>query len=596
MTIQVDVYLDNNFISLQVEEGQNLLEILGKNNFSISSPCGGNRSCGKCKVKLIAGSLPLTDQELELLSSNEIKKGIRIACCHDLDDNLSIELIEEGQIKILTTGVSRSIEFDPIIQIDYFNNDQIAEDDSQSYLDLLYKNSSTNNTKLSNLQALSNLTDCEGFYTLSSQNKLITLSKQSFNDVYGLAVDIGTTTVAVYLMDLFDGKEVDVESFHNPQKKFGADVVSRINYSKKNGSVKEVQDTLIREMNQAIKNLAIRNDISHLDIYILTVVANTTMLHFFLGVNPESIARAPYRPVFTGLQEISAASIDIDINPQGIVQVLPAVSGFVGSDIIADLLVTDFESTKWNLLIDVGTNGEIILGNKHRILACSAAAGPAFEGANISFGVAGVPGAVSKFGITEEKDFKYETIDSKKAIGICGSGLIDIIAEMLKHNIITVTGAFNKEFDQSLLSKVSSYKDMKALEILNIEDSGLDSPIYLTQKDVREVQLAKGAIAAGINILLKEAGIEYQDIDKIYLAGGFGSFIDSENACKIGMLPKYMEEKIVKIGNGAGLGAKAFLLDKKQQKRLDNLIEKIEYIELSLRSDFQNEFMMSMEF
>ncbi|MFP4662484.1 MAG: ASKHA domain-containing protein [Halanaerobiales bacterium] len=596
MTLQLDIYLENTVIPIQVEKGQNLLQILGENNFSISSPCGGNKSCGKCKVKLIAGEVPLTDSERELLSSTEIEKGIRLACCLELYDNLAIELIEEGQIQIVTTGIRRPIEFDPIIQIDYFNNDQIGKDNNQSYLDLLYKKSSTDNIRLSNLQELANLTDSEGFYILSSQNEVLAVSQQSFNNVYGLAVDIGTTTVAVYLMDLITGKEVDVESFHNPQKKFGADVISRINYSQKNGSVQEVQDTLVKAMNQAIKKLSVRNDISRDNIYILTAVGNTTMLHFFLAVNPVSIGRTPYRPVFTDLQEVPAASINIDINPQGIVQVLPAVSGYVGSDIIANLLISDFASNKWNLLIDVGTNGEIVLGNKHIMLACSAAAGPAFEGANISFGVAGVPGAVSKFRITEEKEFTYQTIDAKKAIGICGSGLIDIIAEMLGYNIITSTGAFNQEIDQSFLSKISNYKDMKALKILNSDDSALDSPIYLTQKDVREVQLAKGAIAAGIKILLKEAGIKYEDIEKIYLAGGFGSFVNAENACKIGMLPKNMEEKIIKIGNGAGLGAKAFLLDKKQYDKIENIINRIEYIELSLRLDFQNEFMMSMEF
>src|SRR5690554_5251274 len=208
------------------------------------------------------------------------------------------------------------------------------------------------------------------------------------------------------------------------------------------------------------------------------------MSHIFAGVNPQSLARAPYRPVFTGGLEISPEAIGLKINPAGIIQLLPAVSAYIGSDIVADLLVADFSSEKWKLLIDIGTNGEIVLGNKDRLLSCSTAAGPAFEGAKISHGTAGIPGAISAFEIMEDNSLSYQTIESKPPLGICGSGLIDIIAEMLEHNILTPTGLFNEDLDKRLLERFTSYKGLKSFKIVDEARSSINSPILLSQKDV----------------------------------------------------------------------------------------------------------------
>lgn len=227
------------------------------------------------------------------------------------------------------------------------------------------------------------------------------------------------------------------------------------------------------------------------------------------------------------------------------------------------------------------------------MLVCSAAADPAFEGASITYGMVGVPGAISSFNIFPDRKLSYETIGGYKALGICGSGLIDIISELLRYNIITGTGSFTDRKDNELGNRLVNYKNMKAFELVAQGSARDNRPILLTQKDVREVQLA---IAAGINILLKEAGINFNEIANIYLAGGFGSFIDPSNACNIGLFPDKMADKIIKIGNGAGLGAKAYLLDKKQNDKVRYLLETIEYLELSLRKDFQDEFMKSMEF
>ncbi|QTL96598.1 DUF4445 domain-containing protein [Iocasia frigidifontis] len=597
MKKKVTVQTSAKKIVLETDKGVNLLHLLRENNINITSPCGGNRSCGKCKVRVKEGRDKLTGPELKLLTEDEIRMGYRLACALTIIDDLEIELLEEGKLEIVTEGVEFKIDFNPPLKVHKLLDYESDEENTLSHLDILYRETSTDNIDLVLLKEIPEIAEEKEVSLLKYRNKIISLNKGSIKKVFGLAVDIGTTTVAVYLINILTGEGLDVASFHNPQKRYGADVISRINYVQSdNEKLKEMQGVLITGLNQGIKDLCSRNRLESSDIYLMTVVGNTVMSHLLLGINPASLARAPYRPIFTNSLEISPFEIGLEINRRGIIQVLSAVSSYVGSDIIADLLVTDFSSEQWNLLIDIGTNGEIVLGNKQQILACSAAAGSAFEGANITFGTAGVPGAIFSFSITEGGEFSYETIATEPPVGICGSGLIDLVAEMIKNDILTGTGMFNENPAENILNKIKTYKGMKALEIVEVDSTAINRPILLTQKDVRELQLAKGAIAAGINILLKEAGILYQDIEKIYLAGGFGSFIKPSSACKIGLLPKDMEDKIIKIGNGAGLGARSYLLDKTQREKTTSLLARIEYLELSLRKDFQEEFMKSMEF
>lgn len=279
-----------------------------------------------------------------------------------------------------------------------------------------------------------------------------------------------------------------------------------------------------------------------------------------------------------------------NINEKGIVQLLPSVSGYIGADIVGDILVTDFEDDSWNLLIDIGTNGEIVLGNSQELYSCSAAAGPAFEGAKITQGLAGVPGAISSF---NKKG--WQTIADKPPRGICGSGLLDIIGELLDQGFIDKTGAFKKEEELSRRQqqRMTTFKEQRAFIVVSASESEGEK-IILTQKDIREFQLAKGAIAAGIQILVEEAGINYDLIDNVYLAGGFGNFIGAEAACKVGLIPAVLEDKILRIGNGAGLGAKAYLLDQKQRQTAVDFREVMEYIELSTMPEFQAYYMENM--
>ena len=408
----------------------------------------------------------------------------------------------------------------------------------------------------------------------------------------GVAVDIGTTTMVGYLLDLTTGQELAVTSTANPQRAYGADVISRIAYTQANpDGVEKLREVLVKVLNSMIVDLCQKSRRFRGDVHAMTIAGNTVMLHTLLGVSAVSIANAPFQPVFSDQRTLHPQELGIEINDQGKIFTLPCVSGYVGADIIAGLLACDIEQQdSYGLLIDIGTNGEIVLGRRNKILACSTAAGPAFEGANISMGTAGVRGALSSFRLQEGERI-YETIGGTTPLGICGSGLMDIMAELLKHGFVDPSGAFATpeglaDWKQEMLTTTS------AMPAFMVTTTG----ISLTQRDVREVQLAKGALRAGVFTLLKEAGITADQVGRVYLAGGFGNFVDVHNACVIGLIPAELEERVIKIGNGAGLGAKLSLLDKDQLARATKLKQQIQYIELSTRSDFQELFMEAMFF
>jgi uncharacterized 2Fe-2S/4Fe-4S cluster protein (DUF4445 family) len=410
---------------------------------------------------------------------------------------------------------------------------------------------------------------------------------------WGVAVDIGTTTMVGYLLDLQTGQELAVTSMANPQRVYGADVISRIAYTQENpGGVEELQKILVQALNGIITNLCDVGQIRKDNIKAMTIAGNTVILHTLLGVSAVSIANAPFEPIFSHGQTLAAKELGIEMAEEGSIFTLPCVSGYVGADIIGGLLVCDLEKEdSYGLLIDIGTNGEIVLGNKRQMIACSTAAGPAFEGAKISSGMAGVRGAIASFSLRDGARV-YETIGGAAPLGICGSGLMDIMAELLAHGFIDSTGAFAASdglapWQREMLTTVNG---MPAFVVV----PGTD--ITFTQRDVREVQLAKGAIRAGVFTLLKEGQIAPAQIGTVFLAGGFGNFVDVHSACVVGLIPEELEERVVRIGNGAGLGAKLCLLDKTEFDRGIELKKRIQYIELSTRADFQELFMDAMFF
>ncbi|HMD67693.1 MAG TPA: ASKHA domain-containing protein, partial [Chitinivibrionales bacterium] len=383
---------------------------------------------------------------------------------------------------------------------------------------------------------------------------------------YGLAVDIGTTTVVAYLVDPAARASVGVESFVNPQSAFGHDVISRIHYcmEHKNG-LGELRGCLIAKINESIGLLCSRTGIKCDDIRRAALVGNPTMLHLFLGINPVSIAHAPHKPVFTASQTITARLCGLRIDASGIVHVLPGVSGYVGADITAGIASTPLpDSREFSLYLDIGTNGEIAMGNRKRLWCCAAAAGPAFEGASLAYGMAGIEGALCSF-----HKGKYATIGGAALAGICGSGIVDITAWLLNKRKIDASGYMKARFVVERGARTATGRS-----------------IVVTPADIREIQLAKAAIQAGIGILLKTAGLRIDDMENLYLAGAFGAFMNVKNAAAIGLIPRELKGRVISLGNAAGTGARNAVLSSSFEARVERIAARARYVELSGREDF----------
>ncbi|MGB5822943.1 MAG: ASKHA domain-containing protein [Proteocatella sp.] len=402
---------------------------------------------------------------------------------------------------------------------------------------------------------------------------------------FGLAIDIGTTTVVVSLIDLSTGLEVQSLSCLNAQKSYGQDVISRIQYCTENeeGTLK-LQKLIVEDLNLLISQLVLQNRLKHSQIIEISIAGNTTMIHLLAGINPESMGSAPYVPAFYGPLKLRADDLGLSLDADCPVYCLSAIASFVGGDITAGMLACGIGQDDENVLfIDIGTNGEMLLSVKGELYCCSCAAGPALEGMNISCGIRAAAGAIEEVEIKSGK-VKYKTIDDKTANGICGSGLLCAIAQGVKHDIIGPSGRFTKH---PLVTKIQG----KASLILSEEHE-----IYISQKDIRQVQLAKGAILSGILTLIESAGVEVKDLDKVIVAGQFGAHLEVESLVGSGLIPNELKDKITYAGNTSKSGSVVCLLSKKERFMSEQLAENIKYIEMSTLDGFEKVFVDCLNF
>lgn len=496
------------------------LRLAGEN---VYSPCGGNGTCGKCLVKVSKSAKNRLSDDFETVQ----------ACKAVITGDMTV-LLDDGRMQI-SSDIPEMLEaLSPMVQKDENAND----------IEYKYGNKS--------------------------------IYKSADGRYYGLAVDIGTTTVAVYICDCVEGKVTDVGSFKNPQAVYGSDVISRMDKIAKDAKVlAEEKRILVDEINKEINRLCKKNGIDKNLILSAAFCGNTVMEHIFAGIDPVSISVYPFTPktLFDNTY-CSSEELGIDINKNAVCMFAPCFASYVGGDIACGIISENLDSTKENIIfLDVGTNGEVGLCTDGKMYFCSSAAGPAFEGANIKYGVPGIEGAISE--VTYDSGVKYKTIGGKKPVGICGSGLIDAVSIMVKNGIIDETGAFES-------------KDKKEFTICD--------SIAVTEKDVREVQLAKSAVCSGILTLMHKAGLKEKDITKVYVAGGFGAHINPESACGIGLIPKSLNDRIEFVGNTAGKGAVRLVLQEDARTRIQKLKEKSQYIELSTDSFFMDCFIEQMEF
>ncbi len=388
----------------------------------------------------------------------------------------------------------------------------------------------------------------------------------------GCAVDIGTTTLAYYFVDLKNGALIRTYTDTNPQTVYGADVISRINLCVGNTDyINKLHMLLVESLRNNIDRFITDSGVEAKDITAINVVGNTTMLHLMAGVDPSPIAFSPYKPVFTDNRTLSIRVLGLEINPEAKMNLLPSVSGYIGSDILAGMASLGSSYDGLILYIDIGTNGEVVLSSEDGIWACATAAGPAFEGANISCGSPAVEGAVCSYAGGEIK-----TIGNSEPDGICGSGLVDIIAYMLSVNLVSPDGKIEEPY-------VVYKKDRS-------------KTITITQQDLRELQLAKAAVAAGINILLQRSGFDYNDVEKVIIAGGFGNYLDTASAVRIGLFPEELSDKLIQVGNAAGTGAVLSLKSEDFLKRICDLQSRIKFVELSADGEFMEEFVSNINF
>lgn len=483
----------------ETDLGENLLNALRNNGFEIYAPCGGNGTCGKCKV-LIRG------------------EGIVSSCIYNVNASLELILPDKREAKVLIAQHSYTIQL-PLMP-------GPAADQSPY--------------------------------------------------PHGVAIDIGTTSVVLYLVNLITGTIVETKAILNPQAKFGADVISRIQFtaSEKDG-LHILQSEIITAINRELIDLVQFAGISINEIIKIVVAGNTTMLHLLLGADPIPLALVPFRAQFLDEQILQGKDLKLQCYPDAEIKLLPSISAYVGADIVAGLaLIAPSKDYRNYLFMDIGTNGELALVTDKTIWCCSTAAGPAFEGARISCGMGAVEGAISAYG-----DEGYSVIGDEKPVGLCGSGLIDLVAWLCQNRKIDSDGLLDHDFT-----------------IVPSAESGTGEDISLNQTDIREVQLAKSAISSGVKILLKQSGLAFDQIDTLFLAGGFGNYINVESAIRIGLIPPQLKGKIIPIGNTSGTGALAALKSIRFDEAMQAVISKSILVELAMDDDFAIEFAMNMMF
>jgi len=517
-TLQIKT--DNKTKVIHMDESDNLVKILASNGIFIDRACNGKGTCGKCAVRFASGAPSPNKADKNIFNQKELEMGYRLSCKCTVSTDAIIEITEKTSLAAVERGISGINE--------------------------LY------------------------------------LSDDSLKKGYGIAVDLGTTTIVVYLAKLSDGKILGAKSGMNPQRQYGDNVITRSEHinSHENG-LEELRLSAVGKINELTNALADENKIDKDKILRAVISGNTIMQHILCGVNPFPITVAPYAPVFTEQKKMSASELSLNMMPDAECIITNSISGYVGGDIVSGIIAVGMDKDiSTSLLIDIGTNGEMVLSHKEKMYACSVAAGPAFEGEHIKYGVGGIKGAISK-AYSVDGQLAFDTIDNSSPVGICGSGLLDITAFLIDSGILDSTGAMDEEKCGQADGETAYY---------------ITEDIYISQKDIREIQLAKSAVAAGAEVLIHEAGIDFIDIENVYLSGGFGTYLNTKSAVKIGLINKALESKCISAGNTAGMGSIKSLLSDNVLQSLEELAQKVEYIELSLNKSFNDLFIENMLF
>jgi uncharacterized 2Fe-2S/4Fe-4S cluster protein (DUF4445 family) len=601
-------------ISCRVAEGVTIIQAASDHHIPIRSDCGGKGRCGKCLVTAHPADRlsPPSEAEMKVLSKEQLAAGVRLACQARVFGPLTTtvpDICLDDQVVVGKTDIDGKYPVSPMVERLVLPAARISDRDGQSHPDIATflkaqaKTSAGKSIEFQDpwaIQALSQPFIFNNDLTLVShqQRGVTAILKGERTRSLGVALDIGTTTLAGYLCDLRSGTVLASAGSANPQRRYGEDVISRIAYANEHeGGTQILQELVVGEVNALIGRCLENVGASRDDVDEVAVVGNTTMLQLFAGLHPHSLGFSPYPPICRTLVDLRAVELGLDLNPGTNIHILPMISGFIGGDTMGAIIAErPHEQEHLCLIVDIGTNGELVLGNKDGLWVTSCATGPALEGAHISCGMRAVPGAIHKVEIAPStRQVHIEVLggaDGARPAGICGSGIIDAAAGMRRAGLVLPNGRI-KEGMPGVLSDERGIG--RRFVLVPAEKSAAGRDISVTLEDIRQIQLAKGALSVGIQFLMRASGVSH--IDRIILTGAFGARFNWENAVTIGMLPKsstFNEVRVVE--NAAGFGAIMGLLDKRRREEAQNLLSGIRVLELAEEPDFAVAFPMAMTF
>jgi len=611
-----------------VEDGTTIVDASRRLGVELESVCGGQATCGKCKVRIEEGFFerfgiessmghlsPIEEREKKFFEKHTELKGYRLSCVTEIRGDVLVFVPEEsrkGKQVVRKEATERDIDVNPAVRKYYVELVPATLEDTTGDWERLTealqeKHGITGLTidylALLSLQGTVRKGDWKVTVSVWMGKEVIAVDPGCVEESYGVAVDVGTTTVAAYLCELSSGKLLASDSMMNPQVTYGEDVMSRITYAMtQKGGLKKMNDAIISGLNRLAGQVAVQAGIKRRDIVDWTIVGNTAMHHIYMNIYPEYIGKAPFPPALHASMDVKARDMGLKISPGAYAHALPIEAGFVGADNVGVLIAEEpYNRDDLMLIIDIGTNGELVLGNREKLISSSCATGPAFEGAHIKYGMRAAPGAIEKVQIDPEtKEPRYKVIGKDQwsdelkemgARGICGSGIIDVVAQMYVAGVILKTGRMNIELDHP---RMREGEDGWEYVLAWADETAIGQDIAIQQGDIRAVQLAKGAMYAAAKLMMRRLGID--KLDRVILAGAFGSYIDSTQAMIMGLFPDCDLEKVYAVGNAAGDGARIALLNVKKREEANVYARKVEYVELTVEKDFEKQFAQAMYF
>src|SRR5680860_219051 len=591
------------------EAQETLMEALIRYHLPVQNVCNGKGTCGKCKVRMTGYVSPPSEHDIKHLNNIELKAGFRLACTVQPKEGMVIELnfVESQDRKVSALQEMKTTTLDPGIEKVFIQSSEPTLTDERGDWDRIVDalsiitDRSYDKTSLYILGKVPDILRADKFaltVTVSEDKILEIESGDTTKRLYGVAVDVGTTSVAVALIDLNKGNILKVVSTENEQTAYGADVISRISFAMESQeSAMALRVAIRRTINHLLEELEVQTNVGKNEIFKMTIVGNTTMHHLFLGLDASHLAVSPFVSVCNKPLEFSAMGLGLELNSQARILLLPNIGSFVGADTVGAIVGAPEVLGQGNhLLIDLGTNCELFLKTENTMMACSTAAGPAFEGAGIAHGMRAKQGAIEGVTITEG-GVVCQVIGEQEPIGICGSGLIEAIDEMRKSGVINKQGKIADPEKALTLSNELRKRIRpieKGREFVLAYGSGQGKDITLSQKDIGELQLAKGAVCAGIKTLVEMAGITVPELDSVTLSGTFATYLKAHNILNIGLVPDISEDRIKIVGNAAHVGAILALLDHQEVAMAGELYRNISHVELGGSTTFSNYFMNSM--